>query len=229
MPRIGLVLGAGGSVGHAFHAGVLAGVSDATGWDARDAEVIVGTSAGAVVGALLRATISPDDLAARATDTPLSPDGRRLLAHADSESGELAADPDATATRAASGDVGTECIRAAVRFSLGLCASARSWPRRMPEGRVPTELVAASLRPLFDGWPEQPLWINAVALETGRHASRSGATRASCATYLPRSRHRAPYRHSSLRCPSTGSAMSTVACTPRRMPILLRIWGSTSW
>ncbi|MDQ1475357.1 MAG: hypothetical protein QOE62_586, partial [Actinomycetota bacterium] len=49
--RIGLVLGAGGAVGHAFHAGVLAGITEATGWDARDAEVIVGTSAGSVVGA----------------------------------------------------------------------------------------------------------------------------------------------------------------------------------
>ena len=65
MPQIGLVLGAGGSVGHAFHAGVLAALSDATGWDARDADVIVGTSAGSVVGALLRAGLSGPDLAAR--------------------------------------------------------------------------------------------------------------------------------------------------------------------
>jgi NTE family protein len=64
-PRIGLVLGAGGVIGHAFHAGVLDGLCDATGWDPRDAEVIVGTSAGSVVGALLRAGFSPRDLAAR--------------------------------------------------------------------------------------------------------------------------------------------------------------------
>ena len=41
-PRIGLVLGAGGVTGHAYHAGVLDGLCDATGWDPRDAEVIVG-------------------------------------------------------------------------------------------------------------------------------------------------------------------------------------------
>ena len=58
MTRIGLVLGAGGAVGHAFHAGVLAALADETGWDAREAEVVVGTSAGSVVGALLRAGMS---------------------------------------------------------------------------------------------------------------------------------------------------------------------------
>src|SRR5437016_10752839 len=77
-PRIGLVLGAGGAVGHAFHGGVLSALSDATGWDARDAEVIVGTSAGSLVGALLRAGLSGTDLAARAMNMPLSPEGRRL-------------------------------------------------------------------------------------------------------------------------------------------------------
>jgi len=46
MPRIGLVLGAGGIVGHAFHAGVLGALAEVTGWDPRAAEVVVGTSAG---------------------------------------------------------------------------------------------------------------------------------------------------------------------------------------
>ena len=55
MGRIGLVLGAGGVIGHAFHAGVLAALADDTGWDPRRADVIVGTSAGSIAGALLRA------------------------------------------------------------------------------------------------------------------------------------------------------------------------------
>ena len=170
MPRIGLVLGAGGSVGHAFHAGVLAGISDATGWDARGAEVIVGTSAGAVVGALLRATISPDDLAARATDTPLSPDGRRLLSHADATRANARSVPmrppraQLWAMSAPSAFVRGALQPWSVRFGALMAAA-------MPEGRVPTELVAATLRPLFNGWPEQPLWINAVALETGRRVT----------------------------------------------------------
>src|SRR5512144_1021039 len=79
--RIGLVLGAGGAVGRAFHAGIVAALQDVTGWDARDAEVIVGTSAGSIDAALLRAGLSPRDLAAYAAREPVSPEGARLLAH----------------------------------------------------------------------------------------------------------------------------------------------------
>src|SRR4029453_17418931 len=50
--RVGLVLGAGGVVGHAFHAGVLRALAEVTGWDPRRAEVVVGTSAGAPAGAV---------------------------------------------------------------------------------------------------------------------------------------------------------------------------------
>src|SRR5438270_7966110 len=79
--RVGLVLGAGGPVGHSFHAGTLAALADG-GWDARDAAVIVGTSIGAVTGALLRAGISPGDLYARLTGHNLSSDSRARLASA---------------------------------------------------------------------------------------------------------------------------------------------------
>jgi NTE family protein len=52
-PRIGLVLGAGGTAGEAFHRGVVRAMDD-LGLDARAAELIVGTSAGALVAASLR-------------------------------------------------------------------------------------------------------------------------------------------------------------------------------
>jgi NTE family protein len=63
MPSVGLVLGGGGLVGQAFHAGALAAIEHDLGWDARRADVIVGTSAGALSGALLRADVGPEDLA----------------------------------------------------------------------------------------------------------------------------------------------------------------------
>ncbi len=50
---IGLVLGAGGVVGQAYQAGVLAALEREAHWDARDADIIVGTSAGSVTGAAL--------------------------------------------------------------------------------------------------------------------------------------------------------------------------------
>jgi NTE family protein len=51
--RVGLVLGAGGTAGEAFHRGVVRAMDD-LGVDARAADVIVGTSAGALVAASLR-------------------------------------------------------------------------------------------------------------------------------------------------------------------------------
>ena len=51
--RLGLVLGAGGTAGEAFHRGVLRAMQD-LGLDPRGADVVVGTSAGSLVAASLR-------------------------------------------------------------------------------------------------------------------------------------------------------------------------------
>lgn len=51
--RRGLVLGAGGVLGAAWTTGALAALQTADGWDPRDAEVLVGTSAGSVMAAAL--------------------------------------------------------------------------------------------------------------------------------------------------------------------------------
>jgi NTE family protein len=72
-PRVGLVLGAGGTVGAAYHAGVLFSVEHHTGFDPRDATQIVGTSAGSLVGGLLRAGVSTEDLVRLARRDPTLP------------------------------------------------------------------------------------------------------------------------------------------------------------
>src|SRR3954467_14547094 len=46
-----LVLGAGGILGEAWMGGLLAGLHEASGWDPRDCEHFVGTSAGSIVAA----------------------------------------------------------------------------------------------------------------------------------------------------------------------------------
>jgi NTE family protein len=81
-PRVALVLGAGGTVGGAYHAGVLTALHYDLGWDARDADVIVGTSAGSLVAALLRRGIPATDLAAWTVDATLSPASAMLAEHA---------------------------------------------------------------------------------------------------------------------------------------------------
>lgn len=69
-PRVGLVLGGGGMPGIAFHAGTLLALHHDLGFDPRSADVIVGTSAGSIVGSLLRAGLAPDDLTAWSSQTP---------------------------------------------------------------------------------------------------------------------------------------------------------------
>jgi NTE family protein len=78
-PTIGLVLGAGGVVGQAYQAGVLAALEREVGWDPREAAIIVGTSAGSVTGAALRVGVPATDLAASAYGAPLSRRGGALL------------------------------------------------------------------------------------------------------------------------------------------------------
>src|SRR2546429_8123611 len=79
MGRVGLVLGAGGAVGHAFHAGVLAALEQSAGWRPDSADVIVGTSAGSIIAALVRAGGSASDIANASLRRPLSPAGRALF------------------------------------------------------------------------------------------------------------------------------------------------------
>jgi NTE family protein len=59
--KVGLVLGAGGLVGQAYHSGVLAALEWDLGWDARSADMVVGTSAGSLTGGMLRMGIPAFD------------------------------------------------------------------------------------------------------------------------------------------------------------------------
>lgn len=181
MARIGLVLGAGGVVGHAFHAGVLAALHEETGWDARGAELIVGTSAGSGVAALLRAGLSPADLFARATGSRLSADGARLAARVGTPTG--------TVPSVAPGIDFLGGMAAPTRL---LAAARRPWEIRLgtlaaavlPAGRVSSDLIAVPFRSLFDStWPARSTWICAVHLDSGRRVvfGRSGAPPASIA------------------------------------------------
>ena len=67
----GLVLGGGGVLGGAWTVGALAALQEVHGLDPRDADLIVGTSAGAVTAALLGAGAGVDDLRRRQLDEPV--------------------------------------------------------------------------------------------------------------------------------------------------------------
>jgi NTE family protein len=71
-----LVLGGGGLLGVEWLMGVLAGIEDATGFDMRDCEHFVGTSAGSIVSARLAAGRSPRRPTAQATELGPAPSPR---------------------------------------------------------------------------------------------------------------------------------------------------------
>jgi NTE family protein len=162
--RVGLVLGAGGPVGHAFHSGVLAALAEG-GWDARDAAVIVGTSIGAVTGALLRTGVSPSDLYARSTGRPMSAEG---AARAGNGAGWALMGCDLQRDRTGIGRPASPRLLAHLarrpsRTRAGLLLAALT-----PSGTVPTTSVAAEIdRMLNDEWPARPLWVCAVGLDDG--------------------------------------------------------------
>jgi NTE family protein len=176
--NVGLVLGGGGVVGAAFHAGVLLGIQLDTGWDPRSAEVVVGTSAGALVGTLVRLGWSAEDLAALAVGAGLSRPPRRP------------ADPHAAFA-------GTPSLRPSLRVrsprGTALATALRGAPRRdfvkLASAFVPPETGPPVIPPLGRSWPQQPLWLCAVSDVTLRltvfgmeqRPSLDEAVQASCA------------------------------------------------
>lgn len=61
-PKRGLVLGAGGALGAAWSVGALCALEEVIGFDPREADVIIGTSAGSVLAALVGGGVSPKQL-----------------------------------------------------------------------------------------------------------------------------------------------------------------------
>ena len=166
VPSLALVLSAGGPTATAFHGGVLAALFDETGWDARAATLIVGTSAGSSAAAMLRGGFSPADEFARLTDGELSPEGRqfaeRVRAGAPREVGAPAA---ANAFR----PLGLRMALTGLlphRFRPGLVVAGLA-----PRGSQSLARVAATARAAHaEGWPDKPTWIVTVRVSDGARA-----------------------------------------------------------
>lgn len=149
--RVGLVLGAGGVTGDAFHRGVVRALSE-IGYDARTADVIVGTSAGSMVGAFLRQPDRP----LRASLRDATVHGRRL-----------GSAPDLSPLLAA--------LRQPWRARPGVIASSL-----LPTGRRSTDFLVSGLAARHgQSWPERPLYVVAARRRDGRRVvfGREGAPR----------------------------------------------------
>jgi len=161
-PSVGLVLGAGGVAGGAWHAGVLAALEE-LGWDARTAELIVGTSAGSGTAAALRLGIPASDLLAGATGGQMGPIGAGHAAR-----GGAPIDIPVP-------EVGGR-IPVPVAPGLLLRSLRRPWDPRpfkavaglLPAGRVSTAFIGDRIRRAYEApWPDRPTWICAVRLADG--------------------------------------------------------------
>ena len=183
---VGLVLGAGGRDAEAWHAGVLKALHDATGWDARSAELVTGTSAGAITGLCLRVGIPPADLCALQYGTPVSDDTRELLDRVVTPYDEGQRDRAWTQRGPQSPSLAARALwppwqARPVHAAVGL----------LPRGTLTTEAFGQRLSELHpEPWPKARFWVVAVGLSDGERvvfgrddidADVSEAVRASCA------------------------------------------------
>lgn len=157
-----LVLGAGGTVGMAYHAGVLRALEEVGGYRPNDADLVVGTSAGSMVGAIIRSGLSTEDLWLAA-----------IGMHADYDIERSGESPWA-ATWQSPTDVARRLIgslyvlqRSMMRIPVPpLPAALRRW---FPGGFF-TIADAEETLSQFMGtdWPAEPLWLVTVDVRTGR-------------------------------------------------------------
>jgi NTE family protein len=179
-----LVLGGGGILGEAWMNALLAGLEEASGYDARECACFIGTSAGSIVASALAGGVRPHvrlgDLAERPAaaqaDVGESPSGVRRAVEALAGLGSVAAAPLAslalTSTAAGGG--------ALRRLALA----------RVPRGRRSLAELGRAVERLGVQWDGR-LQIAAVELESGRRVmfgapgapalSVSDAVQASCA------------------------------------------------
>jgi NTE family protein len=189
MARTGLVLGAGGIVGQAYQAGVLAALEREVGWDPRDAELVVGSSAGSVTGAALRLGVAASDMAAWATGDELSPAGNDFFSAIAGADQELPAPSPSDLLRG--WRLPTVALLARTARKPWAVRPTAAASTLLPAGRYDLRERTAVLDELAgDGWPEG-LWICAARRDHGRRvvfgrpgsppARLSEAVAASCA------------------------------------------------
>jgi NTE family protein len=190
--RVGLVLGAGGVVGASWLIGALEALESETGWKPTEADLIVGTSAGSVVGALAASGLPAAYMGAYAAGRTL--EGLGSLDGAAAQLDEIERDhPDRFRLQLALPPIGPGSWRMALST---LRNPFRHTPAAVVGGWLPRGVVStAPIRRLVarfagDEWPEQ-LRVVACDYRSGRRvcfgadgappAELADAVAASCA------------------------------------------------
>jgi NTE family protein len=166
--RIGLVLGAGGVQGGAWLTGGLDALATETGWDPASAETIVGTSAGAMLGALLAGGVPPWFMVAHSageTFEAITDAAGRPAADADRSGGALfRLEPWPPPLGPGSWSLALRALLRPRRFTPA--AAVGGW---LPRGMISTEPLREQVRRVVPGgWGPHPgLWIVACDYSTG--------------------------------------------------------------
>jgi NTE family protein len=167
-PRVGLVLGAGGVVGQAYHSGVLAALEHDYGWDPRTADVIVGTSAGSITGMLLRSGVPASELAAWTVKAPLTSEGALLRQIFGEEIPQFDRFNPIDLVLRPPSLPGRAMLSRAVLRPWQFRPLAASMALLAPGTRDITEQLEALSAIEDRPWPEQDLWLCAVRRRDGR-------------------------------------------------------------
>ena len=183
---VGLVFSAGGAAAEAWHAGVVGALHDVAGWDARDAELILGTSAGAITGLCLRAWIPPADLYAHRLGRPVSDEGQTIIDRVVTPYSEGRSERDWSQQGPQSPTLVARSLwppwqARPLHAAVGL----------LPRGTRTTEALQQRMAELHpEPWPEARFWVPVVRLSDGERvvfgrddveATAAEAVRASCA------------------------------------------------
>ncbi|MDQ6651057.1 MAG: patatin-like phospholipase family protein [Actinomycetota bacterium] len=169
MPRVGLVLGAGGLLGGAWLAGGLAALTTELGWDPACADVIVGTSAGSMIAALLAGGVPPWFMVAHSAGDSfpgLLDAGGTPTDEADRSAGGVLRPrrgfPD---LRPGSARLGIAALRHPSRYRL--LAGVAAWA---PRGVMSTRPLRETVHHVVPhGWAAHPnLWVTATDYGSGR-------------------------------------------------------------
>jgi len=170
-------------LGDPWHSGVLSAIMANTNFDARDAALIVGTSAGSITAVGLRAGTSPHDRVAQHRGQPLSDQGQAIIERVQTPWSEA------------------EEPRSYLPSSLPMAVRA-IWPPwkvdpprlafgLLPPGKRTADSLSTRISELHPArWTDQPTWVVAVRTDDGSrvvfgrddiNASLGEAVQASCA------------------------------------------------
>ena len=182
--RVGLVLGAGGVLGGAWLTGALHAIASETGWDPGSSDYIVGTSAGAMVGALLACGVPPWYMVAHSA-------GEHVARMRDAR-GEAASNADRSAGARYQIHWGLPALGPG-SWRLAVSSLARPYKHSpaalvagwLPLGPVSTEPLKDTVRRACgESWAPHPnYWAMAVDYQTGKRVAfgRAGAPAAELA------------------------------------------------